>query len=378
MEPEVHLAVEAHHRLGLRLGGGGGATVGLVGDDRRRPLVVELPVLGVVAVGVDPVERRDPVVAVVVPQVLPPQAVVVERVLVAVGVGDHDEPQLGGLQQVDDLLPVLPVHLDEPLEQALVDLDADPLARVLQRAVEDRRPAVVGHGVGVGRQLERDDVAGCVGAVALRIGAVGLADHLELEQVRVGGRDLVEVRPDAVGPVVVLEDLEARALLLRGQVGRRDALRVGPRHQVDALLLERLALPGVQHQHDAHAVLGLLGRDDLVALPGEPVGGRRVDDRLVHLQPGVRGRLAARRSATSPLLCPDRAVQGGDERDREDVARDRTVSPHLFPLGRAPPRPTGGLDAVMQGKRTGGVAIGQVTLAPAGESVAADGHRRTS
>jgi len=47
-----------------------------------------------VSVRVDAVDAGDLAVAVVVAQVLPPQAFVVERVLVAVRIRDDDEPQL--------------------------------------------------------------------------------------------------------------------------------------------------------------------------------------------------------------------------------------------------------------------------------------------
>ena len=64
--------------------------------------------------------------------------------------------------------------------------------------VQRRRAAVVGHGVGVGGELEGDDVARRIGAVTFGIGAPGLPDHLELQQVGIGGSDLVEVGADAV------------------------------------------------------------------------------------------------------------------------------------------------------------------------------------
>jgi hypothetical protein len=55
-----------------------------------------------VAVRIDTIDTGDLTVTVVVAQVLAPQPLVVERVLVAVGVGDQDEPQFGGLDQILD------------------------------------------------------------------------------------------------------------------------------------------------------------------------------------------------------------------------------------------------------------------------------------
>jgi hypothetical protein len=89
-------------------------------------------VLVEVAVGVDAVANGDLAVAVVVARVLAPQALVVEGVLIAVGVGDDDEPELGAPEEIPDLLVVRPPAVDEVVQRSAVDLDADPLARVLQ------------------------------------------------------------------------------------------------------------------------------------------------------------------------------------------------------------------------------------------------------
>jgi hypothetical protein len=77
------------HRPGLRLGGSARPTVGQAGLDRRRALLIVCEVLIEVTFRVDTVDTRDLTVAVVVAQVLAPQPLVVERVLVAVRIGAH-------------------------------------------------------------------------------------------------------------------------------------------------------------------------------------------------------------------------------------------------------------------------------------------------
>ena len=79
--------------------------------------VVVVPALVIVPVQVDPVADRDLLVAVVVAEVLPPQALDVERVLVAVGVGDRHEPELA---RVEELLHdrVLAVVVDVATKEA--------------------------------------------------------------------------------------------------------------------------------------------------------------------------------------------------------------------------------------------------------------------
>ena len=131
---------QALHRLRLGLRRRARTTVRLRERLVRGPLVVVAPVLVEVAVGIDPVADRDLLVAVVVAQVLAPQPIAFERELVAVGVGDHDEPQLGLLQQLADRVVSGPVAVDEVAKRPPVDLDGDPLARVLQRRVQHRRP----------------------------------------------------------------------------------------------------------------------------------------------------------------------------------------------------------------------------------------------
>ena len=291
--------------------------------------------LGVVPVGVDAVVRRDLVVAVVVAQVLAPEPVVVERVLVAVGVGDQDEPQLVRLQQVDERFLVLAVHLDHVLEEPPVDLGADPLSCVLQRRIEDRRAAVVGHRVGVLGQLQCNDVTRRIRPVALGVGAPGLPDHLELEQVRVGGSNLVEVGANAVRPVVGSPDLEARRLLLCGQLRRGHPFGVGPNLEVDAELRDRVLLPGVQDEHDADTALDLFGLDDIKALFDQLRGSRPVDDCLVHLEARIRtwaGRsLAGTHGRGGTSDADHRSEDYREEGHREEVSGRRHRSPPLPP-----------------------------------------------
>ena len=146
------------HGPRLRLGRRRRAAVGVARRLRRRALVVVAEVLVEVAVRVDAVVAGDLAVAVVVAQVLPPQPLVVERVLVAVRVRDRHEPQLGALEQSLDGLVVRAPSVDEVVQQPPVDLDRDPLAGVLGGAVEDRRRVPSGTCWPL-RDLQRDDLA---------------------------------------------------------------------------------------------------------------------------------------------------------------------------------------------------------------------------
>jgi hypothetical protein len=87
-------ALDEHvQRLRLGLGVRARPTVGLVGRVGRGAFVVVAPAVVEVAVEVDAVARRDLAVAVVVAQVLAPQPLAfLEREVVAVGVGDGDDP----------------------------------------------------------------------------------------------------------------------------------------------------------------------------------------------------------------------------------------------------------------------------------------------
>jgi hypothetical protein len=71
------------------------ATVRRGAGQRRRPLVVEAPLVRQVAVEVHAVGIGDLAVAIVVPQVLPPERFRAEAVVVSVGIRDRNEPQVG-------------------------------------------------------------------------------------------------------------------------------------------------------------------------------------------------------------------------------------------------------------------------------------------
>ena len=105
---------------------------------RRGALVVVAPLGREVAVQVDTVARGDGPVAVVVPQVLAPQPLAgLEGEVVAVGVRDRHEPQLGGLHQPGDPR-VLAVPVEERVHEPTHHLGGDPLAGVLGTEVEHR------------------------------------------------------------------------------------------------------------------------------------------------------------------------------------------------------------------------------------------------
>ena len=126
LERETLPVEQADHRLRLRLRHRRGAPVGFTGLDGRRALLVIAPVVGEVAIGVDAVADLGLSVSVVVAEVLPPQPLVVERVLVAVGVGHEDEPELGRLQQLADFTVVGPPPVDVVVHQPPVDFGGDP------------------------------------------------------------------------------------------------------------------------------------------------------------------------------------------------------------------------------------------------------------
>ena len=311
-------------RLRLRLRAGRGSAVGLVRDERGGPLVVVLPVLGEVAVAVHAVEQRDPVVGVagrrhrvVVAEGLPPQPVPlrVERVLVAVGVLDQDEPHLGRPEDVHDPRLLLTPSLDEPLEQPAVHLAGDPLAGVDRRGVQDRGLAAVGARLLVGGEAERHDVAGGVGAVALRVRPPRLADDLQVQDVLVRRFEVGHVLPEPVGPVVVHPHLEAGLLLLRGEGSRREPGVVPPDLQIDPTLLEPVSLERVDHEDHPEAARDILDARDVVALAGEELDGRGVHHRLVHLQLLARDLRGARGRRRDQRGEQDERHEGGKKRD---------------------------------------------------------------
>ena len=213
-----------------------------------RALVVERPLLGEVAVGVDAVAGvAVDAVVVVVAQRLAPQAVGVrrargaqrdgraraagERVVVAVRVEDGEDPDLGGLEQLRDARVVL--VREEPLRLAARDLGGDPLARVVDGAEEHRRARAVGDVAGVVGDLQRED----------RLAEQRRADLDELGDVLVGGRLSAQLVGDAAGLGVAAEDVvvRVRAVAAGGDHARLVQLLGGQR---DALGLQRGGLAG--------------------------------------------------------------------------------------------------------------------------------------
>src|SRR3954468_18046383 len=314
LELRLDLLDQALHRLRLGLGRDARAAVGLVRRIGRRALVVEAPMLGEVAVGIDAVAGGDLPVVVVVAQVLAPQALVVERVLVAVRVGRDDEPQLGALEHVADLLVVRAPAVDEVVQKPSVDLEADPLARVLVGRVEDRRPRAVALAAGRLGDLQREQLTPLVGP----------AEHLELDDLRVLGGDLVQLVADATrlvprAPDVVAADRHGARLLGDGL-----PLLVARERDVDARRLELRDLTGGEDGVGLDA-----GRR--AALPGELDALRALGDvrrtalQRVHLEP-----LAALRDAWA-----------GQDHGQRDRGTDRRTHPrpHRSPLSALGFRP---------------------------------------
>ena len=172
-----------------------------------RALVVVAPAGREVAVEVDAVGRRERPVAVVVAQVLAPEAVLgVEGVVVAVGVGDQDEPQLAGLDErvssldetpCDGLVvgadgrALAPVVVQEHAQRAAAGLAGEPFASVLGRRIQDRGPLAVADLRSVLRHLHRVD----------RDAVQRLADGLQLRDVGVAAREALKLRLQVCGGV---------------------------------------------------------------------------------------------------------------------------------------------------------------------------------
>ena len=260
LEREPDPVEQSLHGRRLRLGHRCGAAVGLARPDGRRALLVVAPVVGEVAVEVDAVTGGDLAVAVVVAQVLPPKAFDVERVLVAVGVGHRDEPQLGRLQQRAHGRVVGPPAVDVPVHQPPVDLGGDPLAGVLRRAVEHSRAAPVGDAVGALGQLDGENVAALDGR----------ADLDQLGDLRVGCRGPDELVLDASGLVPGTPHREAASSLCSGEL--LDGLpALDPRQlRVQALLAQLVTLGRGEDQLDLDpGRTRLAPLVDVMALPGE-------------------------------------------------------------------------------------------------------------
>jgi hypothetical protein len=233
------------------------------------------------------------VVAVVVGHVLAPQPVALgERVLVAVRVRDAHEPELVRVHERRDFLAGRrgsAVVVDEVVERPPAGLARQPLARVLKRVVEHRRPAVVRGGVGVLRDLQRDDVApeDRVPDVDLLDDVRVLGDHavvlLEVLLLAVA-RHTVEAGPDVKGGVAA------------GVVVRVSDARLGADLAcADTLLAQLGGLAAGREDLDEAAVPLALG--DVV--PGErealDVGGRGLHPEAIERRLGSKGRLRGQR-----------------------------------------------------------------------------------
>ena len=309
LEREVDPVEQALQRLRLLLGDRRRPAVGLAREDRRRALLVVVEVVRVVAVRVDAVgDRRHPV-AVVVAQVLAPQPLGVERVLVAVGVRDQHEPQLGLLQQVLDGLVVGAPALDVPAHQAPVDLGRDPLARVLRGAEQHRRAPAVRLAARSLRELDREDLA----ALERR------AESHELGELRVVARDRVHLIADASRLVPRAPHVEA---VLR--LGERELL---DRHAaLDARLLrgdpvggEPRALRVVEDELDREPARGPALDGEVDALAAQLLELSTADDGRVDLKP----------QAVTPRCC--RAGSANADEDRRGRGSEAPTSHDPLP-----------------------------------------------
>ena len=287
VELEADAVEQAVEGLRLGLGRRGRAPVRLAGEVGRRALVVVAPLGLVVAVGVDTVGIGDDPVAVVVAQVLAPQALAgLEREVVAVGVGDGHEPQLGAVHQVRDG-GVAAVAVDDVVGQPPVHLGRDPLTGMLGRREQRGRAATVAGAVGPPRDLDGDDV----------LPVHRLADRDQLDDVGVVGRELLVLLLEPAGAAVGSEDLVARSRLAGGQLGDRLA--------VDLLELEVDAL--------LDQVGGLIVAEDDLDVGLAVGGGRQVH--LVHVETGrphgrevARGRAGRRRRRWCRRPLPGRSA----------------------------------------------------------------------
>ena len=259
---EADAAEEADHRLGLRLGGGGRAAVGLARRDRRGALVVVAPVRRGSCGSGRRRRRRSLPVAVVVAEVLPPEPLGVEGVLVAVGVGHRHEPQLGGLEQLADAPVVGPPLGDVVGHQPAVTSVAIHSRACWVRAVEHRRTGPVLLPLGTLGQLDGQDLATLVGG----------ADLDQLGDLRVGLGDRVHLVADAAGLVVRAPHGVAAGRLGGGELAQRLAALDPGQVELHARGPEPRGLLAVQDQVDLHlAACRLLRLADVEAL-GSQVG----------------------------------------------------------------------------------------------------------
>ena len=338
---EVDLAQQAVERevLGLRqrVRTAIGLAAGLVGG----ALLIDRALGRIVPVRVDAVALAalgrlavDPV-AVVVAQRLAPEPVAGglvrpaqmvgradaagERVVVAVGVLDRHEPELGPGQQVGD--PRVVLVLDHPPHEPALDLCRDPLAGVVVGRVQDRRPRAVRHVAGVAGDLQDGH-----GLAERR-----RADALVLDDVAVVGRELHHLVVDAAGLHELAVDVVVRIRTVTPGFAQR--LR-RERRELDGLERDAAALEPVGvglGEHDrqglfvalARVVAGVLEIDSR----GRELGGpTAVDDGLERPQVVLRGR---RRSRT------DQQCQS----DSEQCCRRASVHAKPLPGSNLSPRP---------------------------------------
>ena len=190
VEGEIDAVVQTRDRLRLGLGLLGRAAIRIAGCDSGGAFVVVVPVLRVVPVRIDAVSDLGRPVAVVVTKVLPPQP----RVGARENVYWYPSGFATSTNQSSfsrSLIALLFARhcAIEVGEQPAVDLGRDP-PRACCADVEHRRPRPVGHLAGALRQLEGDDLAPLA----------GVPDDLELRQLRIPTRDVVEVGAEPSDP----------------------------------------------------------------------------------------------------------------------------------------------------------------------------------
>ena len=191
--------------------------------------------------------------------VLAPEALPgLEREVVAVGVGDGHEPQLGLLQQVADRR-IRAIAVDDVVGQPSNHLGRDPLPRVLSRREQGGRALPVGSLLRVLGHLEGDDV----------LAVDGLADRHQLGDVRVFRGDLLVLGLDAPVSAVATEHVRPVREHRRRSLSR--GLTVDElRGEVDALLRELLCLFLAEYHLDIGLVPG--GVRDRQVAPVDPAG----------------------------------------------------------------------------------------------------------
>lgn len=325
---EADALLEGVQGLGLGLGVRARAAVGLAGGVGGGTLVVVAPLVGEVAVEVDAVAGTDLAVGVDVPQVLAPQAVrgVLEGVVVAVGVGRQDEPQLGRVDQLLDA-PVGLVAVEVVVHQPPGHLRGDPLARVLVGQVQHRGLGAVLGLLGVLGELEREDV--------LALDRLADGDDLGEAGVLLGGPQdlLLEASAAAVRP----EHPVGRGLHAVLGLGREGVL--GER---DALLLQLLRLVvGEVHLDRGGALFGRLLTEFMAVLTGRQqqgyllLGDLGTED-LDLVRVGCAGR-AGRAGGTSGLCLGDGCDARSADQERAD-SEDRSRSSSHEPPCVSPPQ----------------------------------------